>query len=252
MKLRKLVAITLCALTLAGCSAKTKENKDVDSKPANTTEKKEDKSSEKKEDKSGEKTEAKKLDAEKIVTANFGKEDKLFDFRVKTTENFLKKYDIIAGELDSKYAMPGNEPVGFNKVKEQSQLVYQMKVKDYDNKYQYIMELKYGLFFNDDKSQITFQELNLRLCDDNKDGKIELNDKSKKILTTFYPKINLEEAQSKINESVEASKNKDFKSVKLESVDKYNKVYFSWFKYKDDTPVEVNINMQTYEDYPRQ
>lgn len=266
-KLTSLIAITLCVVTLFGCSEKDKDKQPVSSKSEISSEKKEDKKEkvvdkkedkqeEKKEDKSGEnKVESgikqeKKLDVEKIVTANFGKEDKLLDFKLKTTKNFLSNYEKIAAELDSRYGISGTEPTSFDRVKEQSQLRYTLEIKDYDNRYQYIKKVQYGLYFNDDKSQVTFQELDLVLCDDNKDGKIELNDKTKKILQTVYPKIDLAETQKRINESIACVQKKDYKMIRLESVDKYHNVSFRWFKYKEDTPIEITIEMQTYEDYP--
>lgn len=242
-KLLSLFLLTLCAVFLFGCGSKSAVKNDSDDKKKAATQEEAGKSDDKKQ--------GKKLDAEKIVTANFGKEDKQFDFRVKVTKDFLNKYNKINSLLDSKYTQIGGEPEGFSKVREQSQLEYSKRIEDYDKQYQYIKELKYGLYFNDDKSQITFQTFNLVLCDDDKDGKIELNDATKTMLKTVYPEINLEEVQKKIAEAAEAEKAKDYKSIKLESVDKYHNVTFRWFRYKDDTPLEITIEIETYEDYPR-
>ncbi|MGH4122108.1 MAG: hypothetical protein ACREV6_04135 [Clostridium sp.] len=191
-----------------------------------------------------------KLDAEKIVTTNFTKTDAQFDFKLKTTKKFLGNYDKICTFLDSRY-IDNSAPVGFVKARTQSQLKFTQEIKDYEKRYQYIKKVKYGLFFNDDsKDKVTFEELNLTLCDDNKDGKIELNDKSKDILKTVYPKVNLVDAQNKINETLVSQKSNKNPNVQLETSDKYCKIHLSWFKYKEN-PVEVTIQIQQFEDYPR-
>lgn len=192
-----------------------------------------------------------KLDAEKIVTSNFGKTDPKFDFKLTATKKFLSNYDKLYSFLDSRYVDKSSTLVlGFRKAKTQSQLKFSQEIEDYEKRYQYIKELKYELYFNDDSNeQVTFNELYLTLCDDNKDGKVELNDKSKNILKTVYSKVNLVDTQKRINEALASQKINKNRNIKLELSDKYCKMYVSWFKYKEN-PVEINIEIQQYENYP--
>ncbi|GKX67674.1 lipoprotein [Inconstantimicrobium mannanitabidum] len=252
-KIISMLMIVLSLVTFAGCQkAASKTNAEETKKPQQEKQDKQDKQEVTNKDGMQQKD---KLDAEKIVTSNFGKNDAQFDFKLKTTKTFLSDYDKICALLDSRYGTDGAEgaaPDGFVKAGTQSQLKYSIVINnDDEDAYKYIKRVEYGLFFNDDsKDKLTFSELNLTLCDEDKDGKIELNDKAKNILKVVYPKINLEEAQKKINQAIEAEKNKNYDSIRSDSDDKYCSIDFDWFRYKDN-PVEVKIRIQQYQDYPR-
>lgn len=251
-KMKKIISmlmIVLSLVTFAGCQkTASKTNAEDTKKPQQEKQDKQEVTS-----KDGMKQNS-KLDAEKIVTSNFGKSDEQFDFKLKTTKTFLSDYDKICALLDSRYGtdgMEGSAPDGFVKAGTQSQLKYSVAISNYDDRFQYIRQVEYGLFFNDDsKDKLTFSELTLTLCDDDKDGKIELNDKAKNILKVVYPKINLEETQKKVNQAIEAEKNKNSDSIRLDSDDKYCSIDFDWFRFEKN-PVEVKIRIQQYQDYPR-
>ncbi|MGL5677099.1 MAG: hypothetical protein ACRDDX_11835 [Cellulosilyticaceae bacterium] len=192
------------------------------------------------------------LDAKTIAAANFGADDPLLVFKAEKTEAYLGRVSQMFSVLDERYGAYIEDPQGFNRVDEQSQLEYDRSILDYDTRYQYITEVEYGLYFNDDTdSNNTFEDLRLTLCDDDKDGKIELNDAAKTILTTFYKDIDLEATQACINQSIENEKVQSYDYVALENTGKYWDVDFDWYRYEDN-PVEIEIAIQTYTDYPRE
>jgi len=190
------------------------------------------------------------LNAEKIVTSNFGKSDALFSFKLKETKIFLSKYYKINALLDPGYIEKAPTK-GFVNAKDQSQLKFTKEIENNGKGYQYIKKFSYGLYFNDgSKDQLTFNELYLTLCDDNKDGKIGLNDKSKNMLKDVYSKIDLVKMQTTINQSLAGEKKKTDHSIKLQTNDKYCVIHVDWYR-NEKNQVEVTIHIQQFEHYPK-
>ncbi|MEN8904765.1 MAG: hypothetical protein ABF289_02270 [Clostridiales bacterium] len=259
-----LFSLILSIVFLFGCAAKPRANDDDPS--AENTKKNEDSNkdeatedTEEGDDKSTDDSSEDSLsnfdnplDPEKIVTAAFGKDDKLFDFKLDETKKFFKDFDKICSFLDERYTME-QIPTGFNKSKDKntSQLTFKQDIEDYDNRFQSIMSVDYSQGFNDSKDKLySYNVIYLDICDEDNDEKITLTDEMKGILKTFYEDIDLTETQKRIDESIQAAKNDSYESIELESLDKYHSSYFTSSKYEDD-PIEVTINLDYYKDYPQ-
>lgn len=195
------------------------------------------------------------LDAKKIVEEAFTTSDPYFDFKVKYTQDFLDRTNTMLGLLDERYVSPyRKDPEGFHVSEsgERSQLLYRRTIDDIDESYKYIKRLEYFMGFEDASDDLyAFHGVYLTLCDEDKDGKIELNNVSSTILKTFYPDFDLALVQEKINEAIEAEKRQDYESISIDLQKKnYGRVYFNWYRYEDN-PVEVQINLTAAKDYPQ-
>ena len=91
----------------------------------------------------------------------------------------------------------------------------------------------------------------MTLCDEDQDGKIEVNDQVSTILKAFYPDIDMDEVQEKINIAIEQEKEGSFEGNYIYPEEKYyGWISFSYFRYYEDNPVEVQISLDWYQNYP--
>lgn len=191
------------------------------------------------------------LDAKKIVEKAFTTSDSYFDFKVKYTQDFLNRTNTMFGLLDERYTPTYDDDEGFYVSGERSQLVYRREIDDLDESYKYIKKIEYFMGFEDASDDLyAFHGIDLTLCDEDNDGKIELNDVSSTILKTFYPKFDLDLVQQKINEAIEAEKNQDYEMIYIDLDEKnYSSVFFNWYRFEDN-PVEISIDVNHIKDYP--
>lgn len=186
-----------------------------------------------------------------LVDAAFTSADPYYDFKVSFTQDFLDKVDKMYGVLDDRYKPEYDDECEFYVKEDRSQLEFHRDITEYEERYKYIYDIKNYVGFEDAKDDLyAWQKLTLNLCDEDKDGKIELNDASKTILSTFYPDINFEEVQNKINQAIANEKTQSYESLVIDTGEKYyGRIRFSWFRYKDN-PVQVEINLDWYQNYP--
>lgn len=191
------------------------------------------------------------VSAEQLITEAYGKDDPYYDFKVEFTKDYLEKVNNMYSLLSEDYVPETDDDTSIYTKDSRGQLKYERKVEDYDKRYQYIYELSNYLGFEDDTSDLyAWQSVEFNLCDEDNDGKIELNDTTTTMLKTAYPNIDLAAVQEKINEAIENEKVQSSESVRLETGDKYYKpIYFHWFRYNDN-PVQVEFSIDYYQDYP--
>ena len=190
-----------------------------------------------------------------LVEKAFKSDDPYRDFKATFTQDFLDKVNAMYSVLDERYIPPYDDDDAFYLSEDSSQFGYSRRIiaDDMADEYKYIKEVQNHVGFQDASDELYgWQTLTLTLCDEDKDGKIELNNDSMAILQAFYPNINQKAVQEKIDVAIQAEKEDDYEMILLELEEKYyGSVSFTWFRY-EDYPVEVEISMDWYQNYPEQ
>ena len=195
------------------------------------------------------------VSAKDLVATAYAADDEYIAFREEFTQNFLDKTNEIYSHLDERYIPPYDDDVEFYKKEDSSFFGYSREVisDDMAGTYKYIMEVDVDMGFCDASDELyAWQSFDLSLCDEDKDGKVEINDETFGMIQTFYEGITLDKAkiQEKIDEAVKEAAEESYNSIRLEMEDKYyGSLDFSWLTY-EDYPLEIQISGDWYQDYP--
>lgn len=193
--------------------------------------------------------------AKELIEKAFTSDDPYRDFKEEFTQDFLDKVNVMYSVLDERYIPPYEDDDAFYLSEDSSQFGYSRKVTadEMADEYKYIKEVQNDMGFCDASDELYgWQTLNLTLCDEDQDGKIELNNDSMAILQAFYPNINQEAVQEKIDLAIQAEQENNYEMILLELEEKYyGSISFTWFRY-EDYPVEVQISLDWYQNYPEQ
>ena len=192
------------------------------------------------------------VSGEELVTKAYGADDPYYAFKVAYTDDYLQKVKMMYSLLGDEYAPTIDDDAEIYVRENRGQLEYVRKVTDYDNRYQYIYQINNYLGFEDDSSDLyAWQKIDLKLCDEDKDGKIALNDTSSTILKTFYPEIDLNAVQEKLDLAVAAEQAGKYESIKIETGDKYfGWIWFHSYTSKDGY-IEIDITLDHHSDYTK-
>lgn len=189
---------------------------------------------------------------EELVTKAYGADDPYYDFKVKYADDYLQKVKTMYSLLGDEYAPKIDDDSEIYVSEDRGQLKYERKIMDYENRYQYIYQISNYLGFEDASSDLyAWQKISLKLCDEDKDGKIELNDTSSTILKTFYPDVDLNAVQEKLDLAVATEQAGKYESIKIDTGDKYCRtIWFHSYTSKDGY-IEIDINLDHYSDYTK-